>query len=147
MPLSLEAWHVDEAAALLTLDVTSTPTRVPCPLCGVQTMRVHSRYPRPLADLPWGAYAVRVQLRVRQCFCDHPACVRQIFTERFPTVVAPWARRTLRFVQHLSACGRALGGPAGARRAACFQWQTGPDTLRRLVRAAPTPDGSTPEVL
>src|SRR5207249_7781253 len=74
--------------------------------------------------------------RVRYFFCDHPACVRQIFTERFPTVVAPWARRTLRFVQHLS-----------ARLAACFQWQTGPDTLRRLVRAAPTPDGSTPEGL
>jgi hypothetical protein len=27
MTLSLEAWHVDDAAALITLDVTSTPTR------------------------------------------------------------------------------------------------------------------------
>jgi transposase len=147
MTLSLEAWHVDEAAALITLDVTSTPTRVPCPLCGVQTTRVHSRYTRTLADLPWGAYAVRVQLRVRKFFCDHPACVRQIFTERLPTVVAPWARRTLRFVQHLSALGLALGGQAGARLAACFQWQIGPDTLLRLVQAVPTPDVSTPEVL
>jgi len=147
MTLSLEAWHVDEAAALITLDVTSTPTRVPCPLCGVQTTRVHSRYTRTLADLPWGVYAVRVQLRVRKFFCDHPACVRQIFTERLPTVVAPWARRTLRFVQHLSALGLARGGQAGARLAACFQWQIGPDTLLRLVQAVPTPDVSPPEVL
>jgi transposase len=147
MTLSLEAWHVDDTAALITLDVTSTSTHVPCPLCSVQTTRVHSRYTRTLADLPWGAYAVRVQLRVRKFFCDNPACLRQIFTERLPTVVAPGARRTLRFVQHLSALGLALGGQAGARLAARFQWQIGPHTLLRLVRAAPTPDVSTPEVL
>jgi transposase len=64
-----------------------------------------------------------------------------------PTVVAPWARRTLRFVQHRSALGLALGGQAGARLAARFQWQTGPDTRLRLVRAAPTPDVAPPEVL
>jgi len=41
--LSLEAWHVDEAAAAITLHVTSTQASVPCPLCHVQTPRVHSR--------------------------------------------------------------------------------------------------------
>src|SRR5207237_1577416 len=84
---------------------------------------------------------------VRKFFCDNPACLRQIFTERFPTVVAPWARRTLRLAQHLSALGLALGGQAGARLAACFQWRTDPDTLLRLVRAAPTPDVSAVQVL
>src|SRR2546426_11095314 len=62
--LSLEAWHVDEAAAAITLHGTSTQACVPCPLCHVRTSRVHSRYTRTLADLPWGAYVVRVQLRV-----------------------------------------------------------------------------------
>jgi transposase len=138
---------VDDVAAQISLYVTATPARVPCPLCQVQTARVHSRYARIVTDLPWGAYAVRVQLRVRKFFCDNPACPRQIFTERLPTVVAPWARRTLRFVQHLSALGLALGGQAGSRLAARFQWQTGPDTLLRLVRAAPTPDVSAPQVL
>jgi transposase len=66
--LSLEAWHVDEATAALTLHVTSTQACVPCPLCHVQTSRVHSRYTRTLADLPWGAYVVRMQLRVRKFF-------------------------------------------------------------------------------
>jgi len=41
--LSLEAWHIDAAAAQITLDVTSTHAGVPCPLCHVQTARVHSR--------------------------------------------------------------------------------------------------------
>jgi transposase len=145
MTLSLEAWHVDEAAALITLDVTSTPTRVPCPLCGVQTARVHSRYTRTLADLPWGTYAVRVQLRVRKFFCDHLACVREIFTERLPTVAAPWARRTLRLAQRLLAYGLALGGEAGARLAARLGLRSSPDTLVRLVQAAPTPATSAPQ--
>jgi transposase len=145
--LALEAWHVNEAAAEITLDVTSTQACVPCPLCHVLTPRVHSRYSRSLADLPWGAYAVRVQLRVRKFFCDNPTCPRQIFTERLPTVAAPWARRTLRLAQHLCALGIALGGQAGARLAARFQWWTSPDTLLRLVRAAPAPTAPAPQVI
>ena len=127
--------------------MTSTHACVPCPLCDVQTTRVHSRYTRTVADLSWGAYAVRLQLRVRKFFCDHPACPRQIFTERLPTVAAPWARRTLRLAQHLSALGIALSGQAGARLAARFQWWTSPDTLLRLVRAAPAPTAPAPQVI
>ena len=145
--LSLQAWHVDEATAAITLHVTSTQACVPCPLCHVQTPRVHSRYTRTLADVPWGAYAVRLQLQVRKFFCDNPTCPRQIFTERLPMVAAPWARRTLRLAQYLSALGLALGGQAGARLAARFQWWTSPDTLLRLVRAAPVPDAATPQIL
>ena len=109
MTLALEAWDINDAAAEVTFHVTSTQAWVPCPRCHVQTSRVHSRYTRTLADLPWGAYAVRIQLRVRKFFCDHPACPRQIFTERLPTVAAPWARRTLRLAQRLLACGIARG--------------------------------------
>jgi transposase len=145
--LSLEAWHVDEATAALTLHVTSTQACVPCPLCHVQTSRVHSRYTRTLADLPWGAYGVRVQLRVRKFFCDHPACPRQIFTERLPPVAAPWARRTLRLAQLLLAYGLALGGEAGARLMARLGRRPSPDTLLRLVQAAPMPDASAPQII
>src|SRR5499426_1025259 len=139
MTLALEAWDINDAAAEVTLHVTSTQAWVPCPLCHVQTSRVHSRYTRTLADLPWGAYAVRIQLRGRKFFCDHPACPRQIFTERLPPVAAPWARRTLRLAQCLLAYGLALGGEAGARLVAGQGLRTSPDTLLRLVQAAPTP--------
>ena len=145
--LSLEAWDVDESAAAITLRVTSTQASAPCPLCHVETPRVHSRYIRTLADLPWGAYAVRVQLRVRKFFCDYPTCPRQIFTERLPTVAAPWARRTTRLSQLLSAFGVALGGEAGARLVARVGLHISPTTLLRLIQAAPVPDASAPQVL
>jgi len=143
--LAMEAWHVDEAAAVITLHVTSTQACVPCPLCHVRTARVHSRYTRTLADLPWGAYGVHVQLQVRKFFCDHPACPRQIFTERLPTVAAPWARRTLRLAQRFLAYGLACGGEAGARLAARLGLCISPDTLLRLAQAAPTPAPSAPQ--
>ena len=100
------------------LQVTATAPHALCPLCQTPATRGHSRYRRVLADVPWGAYAVRVQLQVRKWFCDTPTCPRRIFTERLPTVVAPWARRTLRLAQRLLAYGLALGGEAGARLAA-----------------------------
>jgi transposase len=141
--LSLEAWHVDEATAVLTLHVTSPQACVPCPRCHVQTSRVHSRYIRTLAELPWGAYGVRMQLRVRKFCCDHPVCPRQICTERLPTVAAPWARRTLRLAQLLLAYGLALGAAAGLRR-----WPALPTAYGRisqqLKRGASCPGATTP---
>jgi transposase len=147
MTLSLQGWHLDETAAQLTLQVTATRTRVRCPLCHTSTPRVHSRYRRILADLPWGPYTVRLHLRVRKFFCDQPTCPRQIFTERLPTVAVPWARRTLRLAQRLRACGLALGGEMGARLGYRLGLHTSPATLLRLVQGAPTPAVAAPQVL
>jgi hypothetical protein len=92
--LALEAWHVDDAAAQSTLDMISPHSQVSCPLCHGQTTRVHSRYTRTVADVPWGAYAVRLPLRVRKFFCDHPTCPRQIFHARFlRNACPPWRLR------------------------------------------------------
>ena len=99
--LRLAACHVDPTAAQMTLQVCSTQTHVPCPLCATPARRIHSRYTRTLADLPWAQYRVRLQLRAHRWFCRQRACPRRIFTERLPTIAAPWARRTLRLAQRL----------------------------------------------
>jgi transposase len=145
--LALEAWQLDPTAATLTLQVTATAPYAPCPLCHTPATRVHSRYHRALADVPWGTYAVQVQLQVRKWFCDAPTCPRRIFTERLPTVVAPWARRTLRLAHRLLACGLAVGGEAGARLAARLGLATSPATLLRLVQAASAPAPVAPRIL
>jgi transposase len=112
--LRLEACEVDDTTAQITLRVRSTQIPAPCPLCAIPARRIHSHYERTLADLPWAAYRVRLQLRGRKWFCRNRHCRRRIFTERLPTVAAPWARRTLRLAQRLVALGVALGGTAGA---------------------------------
>jgi hypothetical protein len=145
--LRLNACHVDTTAAQITLAVRSTQATAPCPRCAIPARRIHSHYERTLADLPWADYRVRLQLRVHKWFCQNPHCVRRIFTERLPTVAAPWARRTLRLAQRLVAVGLALGGKAGVRLSQQLDLAVSGNTLLRGLRRLPVPDHPTPKVL
>jgi transposase len=145
--LRLDGCHIDMTAAQITLAVRSTQATASCPLCTTPAHRLHSHYERTLADLPWAAYRVRLHLRVRKWFCPNPDCVRRIFTERLPTVAAPWARRTRRLAHRLVALGVALGGTGGVHLG--HQWDLGVsrNTLLRLLRRQPLPVLPTPRVL
>src|SRR2546430_8650699 len=145
--LHMEACEVDETAAQIILRVQSTQISAPCPLCATPARRIHSDYGRTLADLPWAQYRVYLQLRVRKWFCRNRACPRPIFTERLPTVAAPWARRTLRLAQRLLALGVALGGKAGVRLGHAWDVRVSRNTLLRLLRCQPEPEAPTPTVL
>jgi len=145
--LRLDACYVDDTTAQITLRVRSTQATVPCPLCTTPARRIHSHYERTLADLPWAAYRVRLQLRVRKWFCRNRSCPRHIFTERLPTVAAPWARRTLRLAQRLVALGVALGGRAGVHLSHAWDLAVSRNTLLRGLRRLPLPVLPTPRVL
>jgi len=145
--LRLEACALDDTTAQITLCVRSTQTSASCPLYATPARRIHSDYERTLAELPWAQYRVCLQLRVRKWFCRNRACHRRIFTERLPTVAAPWARRTLRLVQRLVALGVALGGKAGGRLGHAWELRVSRNTLLRLLRRHPVPALPTPTVL
>jgi transposase len=145
--LHLEAYTVDDATRQITLVVRATPASAPCPVCTTPASRIHSHYERILADLPWADYRVCLQLRVRKWFCRNRACRRRIFTERLPTVAAPWARRTLRLIQRLVALGVALGGKAGVRLGHAWELVVSRSTLLHLLRRQPAPSFPTPRVL
>ena len=145
--LRLDACQVDSPAAQITLRVRSTQATASCPLCTTPAQRMHSHYERTLVDLPWAHYRVRLQLRVRKWFCRNRACRRRIFTERLPTVAAPWARRTLRLAQRLGALGIALGGKAGVHLGHEWDLVVSRNTLLRLLRRLPQPVLPTPRVL
>jgi transposase len=141
------SWHIDPDQAAAALSLISQQPAPECPLCHVAATRLHSRYERTLADLPWAGWTVRLELGVRKLFCDNPDCGRRIFTERLPGVVAPWARRTLRLGQRLTTVAVALGGSAGARLSRDLGIPASRNTLLRLIRAAPLPVCPTPTVL
>ena len=131
----------------IRLHLRSARDAVPCPACGADATRVHSRYRRRLADLPWQGCAVQLRLEARRFFCEVAACPRRIFAEPFPGLVAPHARRSERLTALLQAIGVAVGGEAGARLVGDLGLATSPDTLLRLLRALPLPSGLTPRVL
>jgi transposase len=148
--LRLEACDVDDTTAQITLRVQSTQTRAPCPLCATPARRIHSDYGHTLAHLPWAQYRVCLQLRVRKWFCRHRACCRRIFTERLPTVAAPWARGTLRLAQRLVAAWSPSAGRlgnAGVQPGHAWDMVMSRNTLLRLLRRQPAPSFPTPRML
>src|SRR5258707_13185538 len=84
----------------------------PCPSCGQYSSRVHSRYRRKIADLPWAGLPAYILLRTRRFFCVDERCSRRIFTERLPGIVERHARRSSRLRQALTWVSLALGGRA-----------------------------------
>jgi transposase len=131
----------------LILVVEAARERAPCPSCGEQSGRIHSRYTRSVTDLPWQGSAVKIELLTRRFFCDNSQCRQRIFCERLPSVVGKYARRTTRLCEALTLIGFALSGEAGGRLTLQLGMRVSPDTLLRLVRKTALQKVPTPRVL
>jgi transposase len=136
--------HADQ---MLIVVLRSTAPTALCPGCLLPSARIHSHYERRPTDLPWGGLPLRLLLRVRKFFCSTPACPRRIFTERLPGVIAPSARTTTRLTTLLQAIAFALGGEAGSRLAQQVGVHVSPATLINLIRRAPLPVHTSPQIL
>lgn len=135
------------ASGTVHVALVSARDAVACPACGNAARRVHSRYQRTLADLPWQGLAVQLDLEVRRFFCEVASCPRRIFAEQFPGLVAVRGRRSARLTTLLSAVGLALGGEPGVRLVVDLGLKTSPDTLLRLVRTVSGPATTPVRVL
>ena len=82
-----------------------------CPGCGAQSKSRHSTYWRTLWDLSAQGAPAFVNARLGRWRCRNQLCDRRIFTERVPSLAAPFARRTAR----LAGIVRLLGHSAGGR--------------------------------
>jgi transposase len=146
-PHQLRLQCINASEKTITVIVTTIQPRASCPRCHQSSTRIHSRYARTVADLPWLGVAVRLELHTRRFFCRQPACPQQIFCERLPAVVAPYARRTQRLARALQVLGFALGGEAGVRLARAFSMSTSADTLLRGIRRAALSPPPPPRVV
>jgi transposase len=125
---------------------TTSPTAL-CPSCGTNSERVQSRYTRRLHDLPASGRPVHLNLQVRRFFCTKSTCAQKIFAERLPELCRPHAQRTLRLQEALSQLGLLMGGQAGARLGNELGINGSRDTILRLVRRHPLPNGPAPRII
>ncbi len=107
--IKLEAGHIQ-----LCLATKASITL--CPFCGCPASRIHSRYSRKLADLPWAGKPVQILLQVRRFFCDSQQCRRKTFSERMDTA-PPYARKAVGLQNELLQLAAQLGGRPAARLA------------------------------
>src|SRR5829696_1773777 len=118
-----------------------------CPVCRKRSSRVHSRYTRTLADLPWQGIPVSLRLRVRRFFCDEGTCQRAIFAERLPSIAACYGRRTERLDEWFTHVSFALGGEAGSRLLKDLGVVISGDTLLNHIRSLRIRTHRMPRVL
>lgn len=126
----------------ITILAVTKPVAATCPVCGNVSARVHSRYTRLLADLPWQGNVVALKVRVRRFRCPEPDCPRRIFAERPPALAEAHARRTTRLTDIQRFIAHGMGGEPGSRLATRLAMPIGGDALLRLIRAtaiAPRP--------
>ncbi len=132
----LRVLQVTNCANKILVDLAVVATSALCPVCQHTSVRVHSRYSRTLADMPWNHIAVQINVQARKFFCDEPGCSRRIFTEPLPDLAVRYARKTNRLHHALYLLGYALGGEAGARLAVSLGLLVSPNTLLRHIRQA-----------
>src|SRR3712207_2696376 len=146
-PETLHLFYVAADANVITIVAGTAASEASCPLCGNSSSRIHSRYTRSLADLPWQQIPVTLRLHVRRFFCDDSSCQRAIFAERLPGVVAHYARRTERLEGLFTYVSFTLGGEAGARLLGELGVTVSGDTLLGHIRSLHLEDPTTPRIL
>jgi transposase len=135
VPPGLAFDSVSDSTDSIILTVRSEMAAADCPLCGMPSRRIHSRYLRQVADLPCAGREVRIRVITRRFVCEVPHCRRHIFAERFGDDVVPIrARRTARLERIVHHLGLALGGRPAAAFAQRLMLPVSNDTLLRVVR-------------
>ena len=137
LPQGLRITTIERQETGLLIEVLSTERTCRCPLCGIESDAVHSRYQRRIADLPCAGQPIRLRLSVRKFYCHNPHYARKIFTERLPTFVEPWAQMTVRLKEALAALGLATSGSLGTRLSARLGIVTSWMTILRRIMALP----------
>jgi transposase len=140
LPDHFQIRHLHCTSEHVSIEAEASSAEAVCPLCGESSSRVHSRYPRTITDLPTAGKSVQLRVSVRRFRCVNPGCRRQVFCERLPRIVQPYARSTDRLQQAHTDVARSAGGEGGARLARRLGMPTSADTLlRRLQRLANEP--------
>ena len=135
LPSGLVVEGIASSDDVLLVTARAATRSASCPLCQVESGRVHSRYVRLVSDLPCSGRGVRLRLLARRFRCEAPQCRRVIFAERFDNrVLAVRSRRTGRLDYLVHHLGLALGGRPVASFANRLMLPVSNDTLLRVVR-------------
>ena len=132
----------------LTLSLTSSHPMAPCPFYHNSSQRIHSRYDRKVADLPWANKRILLELHVRRFFCEGKDCKRKVFCERRHPSITAYARRTTRLEEYLQTLAL-----HSRRRKSCLLLEllnislVSADTLLNISRKVATATASTPKIV
>lgn len=118
-----------------------------CPVCGVESRRIHSFYDRTVQDMGCFGQPARLHLRVHKFFCDEWKCPQRVFVERIPAAVARYGRKTNRLERQIQEIGLRVGGNPGERLSRALGRPTSRNTILRRTLAVTGLVPPTPRIL
>jgi transposase len=147
LPEGLQLSNVTVLTAAVLLEIASHRLSSPCPRCRTPSDRVHSYYARTVTDVPCAGRQVSITLQVRRFRCRDRTCSQQVFTERLPDYVRPWARKTIRLVEEMTVLGMTAGGRGTETVAPALGMPVSDQTVLRLLARCPQPSAAPVSVL
>ncbi|GAA0915730.1 ISL3 family transposase [Nonomuraea longicatena] len=136
----VDVLKVEDLGSAVLIVARTVVAEASCPVCGLLSARVHSRYRRTISDLAMSGRPVRIELEVRRFICGELSCERGIFTEQVDGLTQRHARRSNALRALLTSIAVALAGRAGARMARVVGAPVSRSTLLRMLRALPDPE-------
>lgn len=93
------------------IDVERTNKLANCPCCGKKSSNVHSRYVRPIKDLPIQEYKVILNIIAKVFFCKNKNCPTNTFAEQFD-FIERHARMTVRLKEKIIQTSKGMSARA-----------------------------------
>jgi len=79
---------------------------------------------------------VVIRLQTRKFFCDNPNCESEVFTERFDSLIKPYARKTDRLTKYLESIGFTVNAQIGSISSKQILADVSSDNILRTVKQA-----------
>lgn len=85
-------YNTEEDKKTMNIYVKSKPHGCKCPVCGVESEKIHGTYERVLQDTPIRCKQTYLHANVYKYDCENPACKRKVFMEDLPFAKASATR-------------------------------------------------------
>lgn len=132
--------HILVEKSEIYLDVESIIQKAICPKCREESVAIHSTYFRYPIDLAWAELNEILHLRVKRFFCQNHECQKRTFTERFPGIVIPYARRINRVTEKQQRIGVNTSARIAEKLLDFEQIGISDSAINRLLRELPEPE-------
>lgn len=137
--------HIEEGQIQIKLESLSNQAN--CPICKMESERIHSAYTRHPSDLAWAEYPVRLEIITKRYFCQNTDCPKRTFAERFPDYLAWYARQTNRVIQKQQRIGINVCAKIAEKLLRMEQIRISDTSINRLIRNLPDPEAHPIRVL
>ena len=118
---------------IMYIDIERTNKSTNCPCCGKKSTNIHSRYVRPIKDLPIQEYKVILNITAKVFFCKNKKCPTNTFAEH-SDFIESHSRMTTRLKEKIVQTSKGMSARASKAVVNDGLVNISDDTILRLLK-------------